>query len=310
MSARGGLPEPGAVPGRAADLAAATAGASIDPGAVNVHVGAVDGGFDPTTVQRGNTGGYEGPNAGDLGRLAAAVGAVERVDEADDGAADADGDVACLHYPEPAGTAAGPWLVVEPLDGRLSTVHAGRGRLVVELAPPPAGVDAGLRAVRGALVDLIEAVRPEHEHYPVGRDSEGVFTRGMTTLSLAGVDTGREGTTVRFDVSTTPETRSEGVEELVSDLSGVRSATYEQVADLVRSTPPAELLRAAESAAERAVGDWEYEWYHRPTAFSRLSSSSKLALGTGRPGEETFDGEQFEGCRVMVRETVARYGGS
>lgn len=308
-SASGGLPEPGAVPGRAADLAAATAGVATDPEAVNVHVAPVDGGFDPTTVRRGNAGGYEGPNAGDLGRLAAAVEAVQRVGEADDGAADADGDVACLHYPDPV-AAAGPWLVVEPLDGRLSTVHAGRGRLDVVLTDLPAGVDAGLRAVRGALVDLLEAARPEHEHYPVERDAEGVFTRGMTTLALAGVDAGEEGTTVRFDVSTTPATRADGVEGRVSALSCVRAVTYEPVVALDRSEPPSSLLRAAESAAERAVGDWEYEWYHRPTAFSRLSTASKLALGTGRPGEERFDGERFEGCRAMIRETVARYGGS
>jgi hypothetical protein len=218
--------------------------------------------------------------------------------------------VACLHYPDPVATAAGPWLVVEPLEGRLSTVHAGRGRLDVELTDLPTGVDAGLRAVRGALVDLIEAVRPEHEHYPVERDAEGVFTRGMTTLAFAGVDVDEGGTTVRFDVSTTPATSADGIEGLVSDLSCVRNATYEPVVALDRSEPPSSLLRAAESAAERAVGDWEYEWYHRPTAFSGLPSASKLALGTGRPGDEAFDGGQFEGCRVMVRETVARYGRS
>jgi len=309
MTANGPLPDPGTVLDRAADLAERGSGATDDGGVVNVHVAPVDGGFDPGTVDAAG-GRYEGPNAGDLGRLAAAVEAVERVEEPGGGTADADGPAARLHYPEPAETAAGPWLVVEPLEGRLSTVHAGRGRLAIELVPAPAGVDAGLRAAREALAAVLDAVRPEHEHYPVQRDAEGVFTRGMTTLSLDGVDAGDEGITVRFDVSTTPETCAAEVEELVSDLSRVRAATYEPVADLVRSTPPAALLRAAEAAAERTVGDWEYEWYPGPTAFSGLSTESKLALGTGRPGEGAFDATQYDDCRAMLRRTVVCYGGS
>lgn len=307
MTAGGTVPDPGTVLDRAADLAERWSGTTGNPDAVNVHVAPVDGGFDPATVDAAG-GGYEGPNAGDLGRLAAAVEAVERVEERGDGTTDSNGAAARLHHPEPSGTATGPWLVVEPLEGRLSTVHAGRGRLTVELVAPPPGVDAGLRATREALAEVLEAVRPEHEHYPVERDAEGVFTRGMTTFSLAGVDAGGEGTTVRFDVSTTPETRAEAVEGLVSDLSRVGAATYEPVDDLVRSTPPAALRRAAEAAAERTVGDWEYEWYPGPTAFSRLSTGAKLALGTGRPGETAFDGTQYEGCRAMLRRTVARYG--
>jgi len=309
MTASGPLPDPGTVLDRAADLAENGSGATDGPGVVNVHVAPVDGGFDPGTVDVAG-GEYEGPNAGDLGRLAAAVEAVERIEERGDGAGDADGTEVRLHHPEPASTTAGPWLVVEPLEGRLSTVHAGRGRLTVELAPPPAGVDAGLRVTREALAAVLDAVRPEHEHYPIERDAEGVFTRGMTTLSLDGVDAGDGGTTVRLDVSTTPETRAEEVEGLVSDLSRVRAATYEPVVDLVRSTPPAALLRAAEVAAERTVGDWEYDWYPGPTAFSGLSTESKLALGTGRPGEGAFDATQYDDCRAMLQRTVVCYGGS
>ena len=304
MSANGTLPAPEAVPDRAADLAAATAERAADPAAVNVHVAPVDGGFDPAAIDR-TAAGYEGPNAGDLGRLAAAVGALRRVDPVGGTGA------ACLHHPDPAPRSEGPWLVVEPLEGRLSTVHAGRAELAVEATEPPSGVDASLRAVRDALVELLEAVRPDHECYPIERDEDGIFTRGMTTLSLAGVDVdgGGERVTVRFDVSTTPETRGEEVEALVSDLDRVREARYEPVTALARSEPPSSLLRAAETAAERAVGDWEYEWYPRPTVFSRLPTAAKLALGTGRPGERSFDGTAYEGCLALLRGTIARYGG-
>jgi hypothetical protein len=302
----GGLPDPETVPDRAADLTGRTADLRADPAAVNVHVAPVDGGFDPATVGLGD-GGYEGPNAGDLGRLAAAVAAIEAV-----GGVDPEGGTggACLHHPEPSVPGAdGPWLVVEPTAGRLSTVHAGRGELTVDLTAPPAGVDAGLRATGDALAEVVDAVRPDHEHYPVERDTEGVFTRGMTTLSLAGVDADGDGTTVRFDVSTTPDTTADAVEGLVSELSCVRGARYEAVVGLARGDPPSSLLRAAEAAAGRAVGDWEYEWYGGPTAFSDLSTASKLALGTGQPGAGVFGEEAYERCRSLLRGTAARYGG-
>jgi hypothetical protein len=295
----GGLPSPDGVPGRAADLAASTGDLVDTPDAVNVHVAPVDGGFDPDTVDPGERG-YEGANAGDLGRLAAAVEAIGAV------------DAACLHHPEPAEGAEGPWLVVEPLTGMLSTVHAGRGALAVDLVDPPDGVDAALRAVRGALADVLEAVRPAHEHYPVERDEIGVFTRGMTTLAFEGVDPGGDGRgpTVRFEVSTTPDTRAAAVEALVTGLDPVREARYEPVVGVVRSEPPPSLLRAAEAAVEETVGDWEYEWYPSPTVFSELPTAEKLALGTGAPGERTFDRDRYECCRAMVRGTVERYGGA
>jgi hypothetical protein len=297
------LPAPGAVLDRTSDLAERTTGTAAGSDAVNVHVAPVDGGFDPATVDLDDDG-YAGENAGDLGRLAAAVDAVEAVGS----------DAARLHHPEVGDDAGGPWLVVEPLCGRLSTVHAGRGRLVVDLTDLPHGVDAGLCALRDALSDLLEAVRPKHEHYPVERDVEGVFTRGMTTLSLADLDAGGErhgnGPTVRFDVSTTPDTRSGAVESLVSDLACVREATYEPVADLVRSEPPSSLRDAAEAATERVLGDWEYEWYPEPTVFSRLPTDAKLALGTGVRGEGSFDERQYEDCRALLRGTLERYEGA
>lgn len=295
----GSLPDPHTVPGRASDLAERPVEANTDSAVVNVHVAPVDGGFDPTTVERTGDG-YEGENAGDLGRLAAAVAAVGRFEPG----------AARLHHPTPVAVPESPWLVVEPLCGRLSTVHAGRGRLTVELTDRPPGVDAGLRALRDALADLIETVRPEHESYPVERDEEGVFTRGMTTFSLAHIDAAPQGTTVRFDVSTTPDTRATAVESLVSDLTCVREAHFVPVEDLVRSAPPSPLLRAAEAAAERVVGDWEYEWYPEPTAFSRLPTTATLALGTGVPGERSFDEQQYEDCRALLAGTIERYGGS
>lgn len=296
-----GLPEPGSVPDLATELAERTAGGAGS--AVNVLVAPADGAFDPTSVELVD-GGYEGEGAGDLGRLAAAVGAVETVGSP---------VTARLHYPapDPEADRGGPWLAVEPLDGRLSTVHAGRGRLVVSLADLPQGVDARLRTLRERLADLLDAVRPDHEQYPVERDDAGVFTRGMTTLSLAGVETDGEenGVTVRFDVSTTPATRAADVESLVSDLAGVCEARYEPVADLVRSDPPSSLRRAAEAATERAVGDWEYEWFPEPTEFSRLPTAAKLALGTGRPGARSFGSDEYERCRAMLCGTMTGYGG-
>jgi hypothetical protein len=342
------LPAPAEAAERAVRVAERTAPAATDPAAVNVHVAPVDGGFDPAGVERRRTdaGGdgdangrgaddgrgdagtngdgaagddrhrhrYEGPNAGDLGRLAATAAAVDAVGR----------DRACLHHPEPTATAAGPWLVVEPLAGRLSTVHAGRGRLAVHLAPVDGtgGVDAALRGVREAVSAVVDAVRPTHERYPVAADAEGVFTRGMTTCSFAGVDVpgdagaGTSGVpgggppTVRFDVSTTPATAASAVESRVTGLDVVRSARFEPTVGVARGDPPATLRAAAEAAAAAVRGDWEYEWFPRPTAFSRLPTTAKLALGTGRPGAGSFDDAAHRSLLATLRRTLAADAGA
>lgn len=277
------LPPPEAVPGRAREVA--TEGG--DP--PNVLV-APEGGPDPEDVEREGGGtAYEGPGAGGLGRLAAATAACEATG-------------ARLHYPEADATAPGPWLVVEPLGGLLSTVHAGRGRATVRCALP---APAERPAATGERVrELCASARPEHEHYPVDRDEVGLFRTGMTTFSLASVGT-EGGLTVRFDVATTPATTAAGVQERFDTCPWVESAAYEQVVGVERADPPERLRRAAEAAAVEAVGDWEYDWFPEPTAFSHLPGGEKLALGTGLPGAERFDGGQFDRCRALLERTVA-----
>jgi hypothetical protein len=250
---------------------------------------AVDGGV----VGEGDA--YVGAGAGALGRLAAAVAAAEA------------GGVR-LHHPEADATASGPWLVIEPLAGRLATVHAGRGRVTVDCdrPDPPEGPGATGERVRS----LCEAAEPTHEHYPVGKDRRGLFTTGMTTFALAGVEVGgRDGDALRveFRVSTTPATTASDVRERFDAGPWVRSVRYEPVVGVERSDPPERLRDGAEQAAAGVLGDWEYDWFPEPTAFSRLPGGRKLALGTGRPGADRFDREEYERCRALIERTVANW---
>jgi hypothetical protein len=255
----------------------------------------VAGDPDPTDVETVDGGGaYEGPGAGDLGRLAAAVAAAEA------------GGVR-LHHPEADATAPGPWLVIEPLAGRLSTVHAGRGRVTVDCERPdrperPAAT--GERVGR-----LCGAASPTHEHYPVEADQGGLFTTGMTTFALAGVDADDDGLHVEFRVSITPATAASDVRERFDVGPWVRSVRYEPVVGVERAEPPDRLREAAERAATDVLGDWEYDWFPEPTAFSRLPGGRKLALGTGLPGADRFDREGYDRCRALIEHTVAGWGG-
>ena len=277
------LPPPEAVPDRAREAA----GEGGDP--PNLLV-VPEGGPDPGGVEQAADGtAYEGPDAGAMGRLAAAAAACESTG-------------ARLHYPEADATAPGPWLVVEPLGGLLSTVHAGRGRATVRCALP---APADRPAATGERVEaLCASARPEHDHYPVGRDEVGLFRTGMTTFSLAGVEVG-DRLTVRFDVATTPATAASAVEERFGAHPWVESVSYEQVVGVERATPPDRLRRAAEAAAVETVGDWEYDWFPEPTAFSHLPTGDEVALGTGLPGADRFDGEQFERCRALLERAIA-----
>jgi hypothetical protein len=285
------LPAPGVVPERARVVAGEPAGRALDL--------LVAGDPDPAGVEAVDEGrAYEGDGAGDLGRLAAAVAAAETRDVR-------------LHHPEADATSAGPWLVIEPLAGRLATVHAGRGRVTVDCDRPdppdrPAATGGRVRA-------LCEAASPTHEHYPVGSDREGLFTTGMTTFTLAGVDVGvdpRDDDVLRveFRVATTPATAASDVRERFDVRPWVRSVRYEPVVGVERSDPPERLREAAERAVTAVLGDWEYDWFPEPTAFSRLPGGRKLALGTGLPGADRFDREAYERCRALIERTVAGWG--
>ncbi len=277
------LPPPESVPGQAREVA----GGDDDP--PNLLV-VPEGGVDARDVKRvEDATAYEGPAAGAMGRLAAATAASEATS-------------ARLHYPEADATAPGPWLVVEPLGGLLSTVHAGRGEATVRAAMPaptdrPAATGDRVQA-------LCTSVRPEHEHYPVERDEVGLFRTGMTTFSLAGVETGDE-LIARFDVATTPATTAGSIEKRFGVRPWVESVRYEPVVGVERADPPERLRAAAELAATAVCGDWEYDWFPEPTAFSHLPSGDKLALGTGLPGATRFGNREFERCRLLLERTIA-----
>lgn len=320
------LPDPRTVPDAAADAATATADRVDDPGAVNVlvadrgapgdrdlaavdatvadRVGDVDrasgvdrvGDVDRAGVDRASgvdraDGAYEGPDAGTVGRLAAAAAALS----------DAPGG--CLHYPDPDVSAPGPWLVVEPLAGRLATVARGRATVTVEVGTPDGHLDARLRTCRDRLDALLEAARPRHDTYPLDRDERAVFTRGLAAVELAGVAT--EPFTVTFDVRTTPATSTADLRARFADVAGVERTTVAVEHGVERAAPPAGLRAAAEAAAAATVGDWEYEWLPGPTAFCAVPGGGKLALGTGEPGADRFDAAAYAACRDLLRETLA-----
>jgi hypothetical protein len=276
--------------------AARTAGDPADAAAVNlvVPVLATNSEFTPGSVER-TEGGYVGPGADDLGRLAAAVAATQ--------------ESTCLHYPEPDTSATGPWLVVEPLAGRLSTVHAGTGIARVALDPPADG-ETALLGIRDRLGDVLAAAHPTHEYYPIGEYEQTVFTTGMTTFSLDGVAVEEDQITVTFSVSTTPVTTARAVEDCFESCEGVLWTTYEPLVGVERAAPPRELRTAAEAAAEAVIGDWEYEWFPKPTTFSRIPGGTKLALGASEPGTDTYRADTHATTVRLLRKTIARFGGT
>lgn len=276
--ADGAIPDAGTVVDLAADCAASTEHHRGDAAALNVHVPPVEGGIEAAD--------------GDRGRLAAAIEALEGR------------SAGCLHFPDPEHAAAGPWVLVEPLGGRLSTVHAGAGTVTVEFAPRPGGADRQLRVWQDRLDAVLEAARPRHDHYPVRSDDRGAFTTGMTTFALAGVDA--DDGVVTFEVKTTPATTASRIADRFGDLPGVESVGFEPGVGVAVGSPPEGLRRAAEAACEAAVGDWEYEWFPRPTAFSRVPCGAKLAVGTGSPGGG-FDADAYGSCRTILDGVLGRW---
>lgn len=275
---------------RATAVAIETADLVDDPTAVNVLAVHGTDGSDATRLDPEQPI-YRGPAAGAVGRLHAATEAV--------GAA----DHACLHHPAPDHSAGGPWLVVEPLGGRLSTVHRGRGTVTLTCTPAEGGVDAHLRETSDRLEAVIEAARPHHEYYPVHRDDLGTFTTGMTTFSLRRVEVTDDRSKVTFGVATTPVTNRSRVEARFEALDSVESVTYEADRPVAEADPGEQLRAAVESAATTVLGDWTYEWGSAPTAFSEIPSIRKIAMGTGMPGAVDCDLETIEDCRRLLSAT-------
>lgn len=270
------LPEPGSVVSRAS---------RTEPARGPTPNVAVSGSVNADAVERVD-GAYGGETAGTLGRLAAAV------------SADVD---ATVQYPDPVLTAEGPWLVLAPLSGFVSTVSTGVGRVTVALDDDS---DTTLRRLEDRLSALFEAARPSHDHYPVAEDSRGVFTSGMTTFALDSVSTdGRP--TVTFDASTTPATRPSEVEARFSDVTGVESVEYESVVGVERAEPSPGFREAVEAAHRRELGDCEYEWLRSPGLFAGIPGSEKVALGTGDPGSTEFTGEQYETCVDLLESALS-----
>lgn len=284
------LPDPGGVRDRAADLAATTADAAGDPTAPNVAVVRTDAAY-PDGVERTDVG-FEGPGAGDLGRLAAARAAV-------------DGDDACFHFPEPTFTAEGPWVIVAPLAGRIATVARGTGGVTVAVTVPPGPVTSELRHTADRIDGVFSAAQLSHEHYPVETDDIGVFTNGLTTFALGGVDGGADEVRLTFDVGTTPATSPAAVEARFSAAEGVVWVDYEPDVPVERASPGNDLRAAVEAAHERVRGDAEYEWLHGPTVFTNVPGGDKVALGTGVSGAETYATQAYEECVELLSATLS-----
>lgn len=276
---------------RAKSVATATADKVDDPSAVNVLA---THGMDraETAAVDPDLPGYSGVAAGAIGRLHAATTAVEVAEQA------------CLHHPSPDHAAAGPWLVVEPLGGHLSTVHRGSATVSVTCRPVEGGVDTQLRETRDRLETVIEAARPSHEYYPVHRDDLGAFTTGMTTFSLRGVEMAGRRPTITFDVATTPVTERTDVVSRFEALEAVTSVSYEVGRPVAEADPKQEFVRPVETASATVLGDWAYEWGPVPTAFSDIPSPQKIAMGTGTPDDEECDQETVEDCRLLLSESL------
>ncbi|WP_115864664.1 hypothetical protein [Halorussus litoreus] len=299
------LPDPEQVVSRAEEATA--------DGDVNLVVA---GAVDPETVERTDDG-YVGESAGAVGRLAAAVEACETVAETGGAAADV-----ALHYPEPAFTADGPWLVLAPLGGFASTVTKGTGRAEVTVEYD-ARSDHTLDGLDERVSALTEALAPHHDHYPVESDDRGTFTTGLTTFALDSLSVDGD-LTATFDVSTTPATSPSAVEARLADVAdsadldardasdgvagvaSVESVDFETVTGVERAAPSANFREAVEAAHREVRGDCEYEWLPQPGVFAEIPGAEKLALGTGTPGAQEFSAEQHRTCVDLLASTLSR----
>ncbi|MFC7231762.1 hypothetical protein ACFQMM_10715 [Saliphagus sp. GCM10025308] len=282
---------------------------------VNLLVGPLDG-TDPladlevaTDPETGEAV-YRGPQAARAGLLAVAatVAGSEEADGESNAAADT---TARLHYPEADLTAEGPWLVLEPLGGRLSTVVRGRARVSVDLehAPEASANYRRLETDENRLSAVLEAAKPSHPHYPIEDDRDGVFTTGMTTFSLAGVETSDERLTVVLEAATTPTTDFTEIESRFEPCTSVESVRFEHVSGVDRARPSRATRTAVEGAHRAVLGDCAYDWLAPGSPLEAVPTPDKVALGTGEPGEP-FGADAFATGTRLLEETLARMEGS
>lgn len=237
--------------------------------------------------------GYEGPDAVACGHLAAALAVADAAPEIR------------IHHGDVRLTSDGPWLVLAPLGGLVATVAKGTATATVTVPlDSDAGVSVGSRldGVRSTLDDVLAAARASHAYYPIDDDEHGVFRTGLTTFSFV-TATADETLRVRFDVSTTPATTRRTIVDRFASLGADATVAVEFAVGVERASPPAGLRGAVEDAHRDVVGDAEYEWLPRPTVFSRLPTSEKLAVGGGRPGIR-FGHDDFERTRDLLRGVV------
>ncbi|WP_312911388.1 hypothetical protein [Natronosalvus caseinilyticus] len=327
------LPSPETIRERALEAVERGSGAASDRAdhggrsePVNLLVGPLDG-TDPladlevaTDAETGESV-YRGPRAARAGLLAVAatVAGSEEADGESSAAADTN---ARLHFPDANLTAAGPWLVLEPLDGRLSTVVRGRARVSVDLerAPEASATYQRLEIDEDRLSAVLEAAKPSHPHYPVEDDRDGVFTTGMTTFSLAGVEAGddrlttggeasSERLTVVLEAATTPTTVYAEVESRFESCPGVEAVRLERVAGVDRARPSRATRTAVEGAHRAVLGDCTYDWLPPGSILEAVPTPEKVALGTGEPGEP-FDADAFATGTRLLEEALARMEGS
>lgn len=253
----------------------------------NVNV-AVHGTPDPAAVEVTDEG-YVGDAAGPTGRLAAALAVAE------------DRESLSLRHPDPDFTADGPWLVLAPLAGFLTTVATGVGRVEVTTDYDP-DADPTFERFDSLVDDLVDAARPRHDHYPVADDRRGVFTAGMTTFSLDSLRV-EDGLRATFAASTTPSTTGAAIESRFEDLDAVRAVEYDPVAGVERARPSPRLRKSVETAHREVAGDAQYDWLREGGVFARIPGSEKVAFGAGAPGAETFSREAYATCVDLLDAT-------
>ncbi|MFB6188144.1 MAG: hypothetical protein ABEI86_14945 [Halobacteriaceae archaeon] len=249
----------------------------------------VEGNPTPGRITHTDTG-YEGPQAGYLGRLAVAT---EVANES-----------IRLHYPQPETTVSGPWLVLEPLAGYIATVHTGKAQLDVTLTVENTTNYRRLETLQERITTVLQAAQPTHAYYPVSDDTQGIFTRGMTTYSLTSIRVNGNEATISFDVSVTPATTSSTVTETFEEIEGVTTVKYTPTVGVERSDPTDTLRNAIERAHVDVIGDSQYEWYTEPTIFSRLPTTNKIAIGMGMPDASTFSMDTFETHVALLRSCI------
>lgn len=238
-----------------------------------------------------------------VGRDPAAVGLLAAAATAANGS-----ELFRLQYPDPDPGADGPWVVLEPLGGRLATVTTGRATVRVTVERGDTSVHGRLTADSARSGAVLEAARPAHEHYPVEVDDDGVFTRGMTTFELAGVTAG-DRLVVTFDTSTTPATTARGIRDRFADVEGVTDVDVERLAGVVRADPAGPLRSALEEAHAGVLGDYEYVWLPSDAGLAGVPTHDKVAVGTGTPGEP-FTADAYGTCLELLGRTATKLEGA